>query len=61
MRELGWTVAYIAACAVLVFLLIAPYLGFEASPDPLVVASFALLLGFLFTRRGKFTGRDGDG
>ena len=58
MRRWQFDVAFVVAVALLVFLAVAPYFGLEVTPNPLVVSGLGSLLGYLFTRRDKFTRDD---
>lgn len=60
MKRWQFDAAFIVALSLLIFFSVAPYLGLHATPDPLVVSGFGALLGYLFTRRDKFTDDDDD-
>jgi hypothetical protein len=60
MRRWQFDAAFVVALLLLVFFSVAPYLGLQATPDPLVVSGIGALLGFVFTRRDRITRHDED-
>lgn len=60
MRSWQFDVAFVVCLALLVFFAVAPYFGLDAAPNPLVVAAFGALTGYVFTRRDDIK-KDGDG
>lgn len=62
MKPWQFDAAFVVALSLLVFFALAPYLGIDAAPDPLVTSGIGTLLGFVFTRRDQVTkDRQDDG
>lgn len=51
----GWqyNVAFIVALGMLIFFSVAPYLGLQGTPDPLVVTGFGALAGYVFAHQER--------